>query len=433
MKKTLIVSGAPFPAENNLGKTLTALFDGFQKDELVQLYFTSNIPCYDRCNSYYQITEKQILSSFLGLIETRCGRVVVGRSSQSCAELKGRKNQFLVERKYSTLVLILRELLWKISKWKNRRLNHWIENCAPKVIFYILSNSASRANFVRKLSQKMHCPVVLYVTDDYYHDMRLRSGIFRKLFYRNLQKSIQKMENCVATVVGCSELAAKEFGKLLHTKYQTIFTPCSPECNQISIKRDNQCPIIFRYFGNLSLERWKVLRALGESIARYNGREEKAFLEIYAPQPLSEILDAITVFNGSRYMGWISGDKYWKLLAEADVTVHVESFSEETCRRTRLSVSTKIADYLGAGKCILAIGREDLASIVHLADCSYVTNRIEDIDSAVGYLCENPDKRIEFAESARKKAVQQHDLRKVSEQLRQIFMDVSLNGSRAKT
>ena len=428
--KILIVSNSPIRSDSNLGKTLEILFRGFEREELHQLYFHTSYPDTNSCEEYYQVTEKQIIKSCFGLIKKQCGSVL-GRPI-SCANRYINSNR-LREKKNSTIMLLARETLWQYSHWDHAILQNWITNWEPQSIFYVLSNSASRANFVRKLSQKMHCPVVLYVTDDYYHDMRLRSGIFRKLFYRNLQKSIQKMESCVATVVGCSELAAKEFGELLHTKYQTIFTPFSTECNQINIKRDNQCPIIFRYFGNLSLERWKVLRALGESIARYNGSEEKAFLEIYAPQPLSEILDAITVLNGSRYMCWISGDKYWNLLAEADIAVHVESFSEETCRRTRLSVSTKIADYLGAGKCILAIGREDLASIVHLADCSYVTNRIEDIDSAVSYLCENSDKRIEFAELARKKAVRQHDLRKVSEQLRQIFMDVSLNGSRAKT
>ncbi len=50
------------------------------------------------------------------------------------------------------------------------------------------------------------------------------------------------------------------------------------------------------------------------------------------------------------------------LFQDAGVVVHVESFDESMVRRTWVSVPTKIADYLGAGKCILAIGSKELVS-----------------------------------------------------------------------
>ena len=418
--KILVISNSPFRTDSNLGKTLSALFREFNSNELHQLYFHSSIPDVCSCEEYYQISEKQIIESCFGVVKKRCGRII---NKPVTSLFLNKSHSFLKEKKDSTILLWFREELWKCSWWNHSVLQQWISAWAPQLIFFVLSNSASRANFVRKLSKDRDCPVILYVTDDYYHDMRLKSSFARKLFYCNLQKSIRRMSSCVKAVIGCSELASKEFSELLHVNGKTVFTPYSIECDKISFKRRGNYPLILRYFGNLTLERWKVLHVLGEKIARINGDGRKAFLEIYSSQPSREILDAVNVTNGSQYMGWVSGEKYWKLLEDADISVHVESFSEEACRRTRLSISTKIADYLGPGKCILAVGREDLASIQHLKDCACIVNRPEDIDSALEDLFQNQSRRFELAESAREKAVLQHDPHHVSKQLRQIFSE----------
>jgi len=49
-----------------------------------------------------------------------------------------------------------------------------------------------------------------------------------------------------------------------------------------------------------------------------------------------------------------------------DVLVHVESFFEEDSARTRLSISTKIPQYMASGKAILAYGPSDLTSLRYI-------------------------------------------------------------------
>ena len=53
---------------------------------------------------------------------------------------------------------------------------------------------------------------------------------------------------------------------------------------------------------------------------------------------------------------------------EADILLHVESFNEKMKKYTRLSISTKIPEYLASKRLIIAIGPVDIASIEYLKD-----------------------------------------------------------------
>ena len=91
-------------------------------------------------------------------------------------------------------------------------------------------------------------------------------------------------------------------------------------------------------------------------------------------------------------------------------------------RYTRLSVSTKIADYLGAGKCVLAIGSDTLASIVHMTPVSVAVNRLDDLPSAVEKLMNSPELRYELQEKARALSRKEHDIEKIGIRMRNILV-----------
>ena len=56
--------------------------------------------------------------------------------------------------------------------------------------------------------------------------------------------------------------------------------------------------------------------------------------------------------------------------------VHVESFDNKSRQLTKLSISTKIPEYLATGKPIIAIGPREVASLEYLKDCSlWITNK----------------------------------------------------------
>lgn len=425
MKSTLIITGIPFRNDSNLGKTLSTLFSRFEPDELAQLYFSPQTPNVRVCSSYFQLNEKQLIWSLFGLNQKKCGREIRAKDIVEQYTVAETNPLAIVALRNHILIPILRDVLWLVSKWRSIKLNRWLDGNKPTVIFAVLPGSVKSCKIIDYVAKRYDCPIVLFVTDDYYNDPELKPNLLRRWYFRWLQHSIDKMATHAKYVIGCSELAAREFGEKYHVPNEAIFTPSGDEYLAMPEKQQtDETPVIFRYFGNLGLERWKPLEALGKAIANYNHGEEKALLEVYSNPMYPDAIAKLDIPNGCVFKGWVHGEEYLRLLQQADVAVHVESFSEEMCRRTRLSISTKIADYLGAGKCIMAIGRADLASIQHVNDVACTVNDLVQLDEKVIELIQNSRLRSTYSTKSRQLAKISHDNEIISTRLKTILLDV---------
>ena len=424
MKKTLIITGIPFRNDSNLGKTLSTLFAKFSPEELAQLYFSPQQPNVKNCSSYYQINEKQLIRSLFGFNKKKCGCVINAGDIQEQYAVAETNPSAIISLRNFILIPILRDLLWVVSRWKSKKLKNWLADQQPEVLFVTLPGSVKSSKIINYIAKEYNCPIVLYVTDDYYNVPELNPSLLRKWYYRWIQRSIDEMAKNVNFVIGISELAANEFGEKYKVNRAAVFTPSSTGYLAMPIKqqRDNH-PVVFRYFGNLGLERWKPLAELGEAISEYNQGEQKAILEVYSTLVYPDAIAHLDIPNGCVFKGWVHGEEYMRLLQDADVAVHVESFSEEMCRRTRLSISTKIADYLGAGKCILAIGREDLASIQHLSQVAEVVRKFELLQDSVKKLVEDCSLRYNLSEKARQLAIDSHDNKTIATRVKEIIQE----------
>ena len=86
-----------------------------------------------------------------------------------------------------------------------------------------------------------------------------------------------------------------------------------------------------------------------------------------------------------------------------------------------LSISTKIADYLGAGKCILAIGDKGLASIQHLENKAVVVHDLNYLKEKVELLIEDQNMIINLERQARKNAEASHNSENISRDLKTLL------------
>jgi glycosyltransferase involved in cell wall biosynthesis len=64
--------------------------------------------------------------------------------------------------------------------------------------------------------------------------------------------------------------------------------------------------------------------------------------------------------------GWVPASELPQLLTSADVLVHVESDHPDVLPFTRLSFSTKLSQYMMAGRCLLVVGPPDAGCVKEL-------------------------------------------------------------------
>lgn len=70
-------------------------------------------------------------------------------------------------------------------------------------------------------------------------------------------------------------------------------------------------------------------------------------------------------------------------------------------RRTWVSISTKIADYLGTGKYIPAIDFKELTSIDYIKDVAYIIDNLDKLKAEVAKLISDTSLREEKQKIAR--------------------------------
>jgi hypothetical protein len=121
----------------------------------------------------------------------------------------------------------------------------------------------------------------------------------------------------------------------------------------------------FAYVGGLHLGRAELLAQVARAVEDTPGAQ----LSVHAPaDDLRRSRELFEGFTSTTYGPSLPADEVAGTLANADALVHLESFDEATAQYTRLSISTKIPQYLAAARPILAVGPGTLASVQHLQD-----------------------------------------------------------------
>ena len=135
--KVLIISHNPITTYQSMGKTMLSLFSSFNKDELCQLYIYPTVPDIGVCNSYFRVTDRDILKSFTRFLKVTprvMGDEDIDTTQHSMYE-NTTEADFYKKNKKNSLTLICRDLMWSLSHWYNKTLKKWLAQEKPTCIF----------------------------------------------------------------------------------------------------------------------------------------------------------------------------------------------------------------------------------------------------------------------------------------------------------
>ena len=136
------------------------------------------------------------------------------------------------------------------------------------------------------------------------------------------------------------------------------------------------------------------------------------FLDVYSGEKNKEILEGINEENGIRFHGGISAEEVLCVMERSMAVIHTESFDEKIMNAVRFSVSTKIAESLMYGPCLLAYGPEGIASIDYLKEnkAAYVITSKDNLEIGLKEFISNQTLREEIICNSRKLAKENHSL-----------------------
>ena len=415
--KVLILSHNCVSQSQNMGKTLVSLFGSFDKTEIVQLYLYPSVPKLDFCKSFYRITDNDVIRSILR--RGKCGGVIepdLTDAGTSLFESDKTKNQYAKADRGGDYKRYARDILWKLGTPKSKALKEWLDAEKPDIVFYALGDAVFSLSLARWISSFLNIPLVTYVCDDFYFSGKEKCGIQRLLYnriIRNVKKTVSK-SSCLITI--CDELGEaykKEFNK----PYHTAMTGSSFESGSIKHTKDT-CQI--SYIGNLGLNRWKSLLDIKEVLDEINSKSSCDYKLVYYGREMEEIKNTI------QYGGMLDADGVKKVMSQSLMLIHTEGFDMESKERVKYSFSTKIADSLASGTCLLAYGSEELASISYLKKhgCAVVAVNKKELKERLYSSLLDTKKMQYIQEQALLVANQNHNAEVISQKIKQTLEGV---------
>lgn len=376
--KILIVSHNPFGLRASVGKTLSSIFTGWPKDRIAQLFFHNQVPDYSVCDNFYNVTEEQIILNK----KEEVGKRVY--NAEADIKLNDRKLDIRSVVKKSNFFSLMRSLIWESKKWDNANFNNWVNDFSPDLIFFIAGGSPFSYKIVNNISQTQGIPIYLYYMDDFILPINTINPFWwLNWVWKNyeLKKILPKVSK-IFTI--CEDMAniyrqklSKECVSIMNSVDIQLFLSVSTI--QDSTRHIGNS-IKIAYFGGLHLNRWKTLSIIGKEIKNVSTqRNIDISISVYTnQQPEKKILEAITNPPYMEHVGSVNEDEIIFEMQKYDALIHVESFEKKYIEKTRLSISTKIPEYLSSGKPILAVGPKSISSIKYLEDTgvSYIIDSL---------------------------------------------------------
>lgn len=423
--RILVISNNAFSSITNNGKTLASFFKNFPAENIAQLYFNQELPSDNYYKKYYRITDLEIIKSFFSKVEP--GEIIESLNFEktNIIDRKNKSNLKSKIKKYN-IFRIGREILWLTQKWKTTSLDIWLEEFSPEIIFLCAGDSGFSYDITDYIQKKFNSKLVIYITDDYILPRKIYSPFWRirrNYIYAKMKKAVQKSDLFIT------------ISEEMRVTYKNLFGVDSIlAMNMTENMRDpkylieDKEKIRLVYTGGLHYKRYETLNLLGRSIEKYNSKTKgkKAFLEIYSSSvPDEKIKRSLNIEGASKYCGSLNQHELKIVLNQCNIPVHVESFESKCIESTKLSISTKIPEYLSLGKPILAIGPQEVASIKYLMDCALCITNPKDIYMELIKILEDNEIKEILSEKAMIKFEKNHQKEIVLNNLMNKIIDIN--------
>lgn len=424
MSKVLIISNNSFSKTSNNGKTYEAIFSKFEKENISQIFFSENEePDLNYCDKYFKITDKDVLLNlitFSNKYGKKLNNVEVASQANSENVLFNSKSSrlFQIFQKKADALVLFRDVLWKFNTWKTPQLKNWLKEIDPDVIFFVGGPMKFPYEIVKWICTFIDKPFAVYFTDDYIL-YPVSRNILDRIVKQRARKFYKEMISLSSARFTIGEVMSQEYKNYFGRDFYSIMNSVEVNDNKIDINYSGKIKPNISYFGGLHLNRWQMISKLGSLF------KNDFTINVYSIyQPEEEVLSSFKK-NGIQFCGGVIDEELKRKIHESDILLHVESDDIYNRNLTKLSVSTKIPEYLIAGKLVLGFGPSDIASMRVLSDnnIGIVISSDCDNNEIVKYitLIKNVEIRNGFAQRGLSYAKNHFDMNKNAQTFKKII------------
>lgn len=433
LPKVLVISITVWRDDSPI-RTLPELFSCWERDRVAQIYTRAGLPDNSICDRYFRIDENSVMKSVLKR-RTVTGKVVENQqnvdstnaSEQASVDAENARYA-AAHRKHSWFMTLMREAVWRFGKWKSKELDDFVRDFDPDVIFVPIYPFYYMERIQTYLIRKYKKPVVCFIADDNYTYLPAKGNLLALVHRFMLRRYVRREIPYCDEFFVMTPMAKREYDKLFGIDSKLLTKAIDFDTLEFSPKKPSDT-VKMVYTGKLVIGRDMAMVEIAKALKEINKDKIRIELDIYAPdKPSSEVIEALNV-PGCRLCDGVPKDKVAEIQKEADILVFAESLSEKYRYAARLSFSTKITDYFSSGRCIFALGSDEIAPIDYLKseDAAVVVTDYKDIEGALRKLCDEPSLIEEYAKKAYDCGKRHHNRDDVYRLFRKTLADTAKN------
>lgn len=417
--RILIVSNTAWNNSNSFGNSFSNIFEGIEDIEIANIFCRQEEPDNTVVSRYFQITEKKLIKNFFNR-NNPSGCEVRIETAQSMTSNDVKTFNFARKKRWF-IMFWARDLIWKIGRWKSKELIDFIDNFNPDLLFMPIYYSSYLNDILTFIKKHTNKPMIGYISDDNYTLRQFSLSPFYWIDRLYKRQKVKKSVDLCDILYVISDIQKKEYDKCFN-KDCKILWKINDFVNMPKYKEHND-PIKLVYTGNIGTGRYKQLSLIGKQLHEINKNKKLLELDIYTQTPMSRSMQKALDLPSINLKGGIPASEVDKVQNDADILVHVESFDLKNRLAVHQSFSTKIVDYLYKGKCILAVGPDDVASIDYLKnnDAALVATTNEDLERVLKMIIENTNVLSEYGQKAWECGKKNHQRKDIQAMLKNDF------------
>ncbi len=392
--------------------TWGSLLEEYDSKNIANLCIRPQMPTSKIASRYFTISENKVIKSILNpKIKTGTEVSVIKSGNETSDDLKehnARYQKMKKNRRYS--MLMARELVWKLGKWRTSELYEFLDSFKPDIILHSMEGYIHLNRIIEYAIKRTGAKAVGYIWDDNF-TYKQSNKIGHKIYRFFQRRSLKSLAKSTQEFFAISDMTKKEADEFFGINCHILTKPIK-SVSTYCYKRPS-LPIKMLYTGNLGIGRDKTLLTLVNTINKYFAND--FVIDVYTHTLLQDDVRDKLDCSVCKIHSAVSQSKAIAMQKQADILLFLEDIDSDDARTARLSFSTKTTDYLSAGRTIFALGCKDTAPMQYFIKnkCAITaTNNIE-VCEGLKKIVKDNDVLVKYAKASKQVGLKNHDKQKI--------------------
>jgi len=416
------------------GITTKNMFQKWPKEKIAVASFGSINEIYSQmCRYYYCLGNKEIkyrFPFFNKFNQSKAYNISTTKIPNNIIIKKEKKKKKVFA--FRLLEFVLQKTGLSLIKYKytaSHSFLQWISDFKPDIV-YCTVEDLNRIKFIIELKHLIGFKLVVHIMDDWIHSV-YDYTVIPKFWKKKLKSKFNELIKVSDLNLAISEKMSLEYQDKYKKHFFVFHNPVDFSVWQKSeIKKKVSNRFTFVYAGKINKDTIIPINDFIKQLEKTDFLQNVDF-KIYTTSSFS-ILDRYLKEKAKKYyFGSVEYEKIPKILENADGLLLPLAFNKRSIKYTRLSMPTKVTEYMISRTPIFLYAPSEIAVTEYLKkyNCAYIVSDKDDLKDKLKSFISNSEKRNKTIQNAYNRATKFHEIKIVTEDFRELLIS-NLNKSK---